>query len=107
MSGFSYEHCRKVLGGRLNVSRQFNMRVAVMLHLDADELWQILQRQRVEVAFGDDAVRALRAEDISAHELLVMWQQLADDDRRVLRRVARGLLAAARRPDSTGSMSDN
>ncbi len=95
LTGFSYEHCRKILSGRLNVSRQFNMRLAGMLNLDADGLWALLQRERVERMVGREQAEGLKTHDHDALDLLMVWQQLQGDDRRAVLRVARGLLALA------------
>jgi hypothetical protein len=92
LSGYSYEHCRKVLSGRLNVSWQFNIRVAAALHLDADALWSLLLEQRLLEDIDTATAAELKATDPAAHDLLLVWQQLGSDDRRALLRLARGLL---------------
>ena len=53
MGEFSYEHIRAVVrGDNVLFSREFNNAICKALHLDADRMWNLINRLRAERKFG-------------------------------------------------------
>lgn len=113
---YSYEHVRKVLRGDPVGSKEFNDRLCDHLGLDADEMWQLAQREKATHRFGSDAVAhavqttaggitpQLAALDPAAkHRMLTVidhWSRLrADDQQRVVDIVTTWATPRRRRAD--------
>lgn len=48
LSGYSYEHIRKVVNGMPLMSEAFNDKICGILGLDVDEMWEIAKREKAK-----------------------------------------------------------
>jgi len=83
LTGYSYEHCRKVLGGLPVVSKAFNAKVCGTLALDVSATWQQAVREKAEVKLG-----GLPDLPVSVGTL---WVQLRPSDQQIILRLMQAL----------------
>lgn len=53
LTGYSYEHLRKVRNGRPIHSREVCDGISVALHLDKDEMWELTRVDKLKARYGE------------------------------------------------------
>ena len=96
MTGFSYEHIRKLRTGKyeaqkFSVGRDCNDLVCEVLGLDAEEMWQLAQREKFAQKTG---YAPLQLEDPEGREMSDIWGELDHEQRMTMLQVARSMWTA-------------
>jgi transcriptional regulator with XRE-family HTH domain len=86
-TGYSYEHVRKLLKGFPVGSREFNNEVCRVLGLDADEMWELAQRAKLEEKFKNLDLPVQAPDDRFA----ALWRRLTEEDKRMIMRMVESL----------------
>ena len=93
--GYSYEHVRKVCAGELTFTREFSDALCKALGLDADEMWQLAQTEKLKKKFeGAEGYPASIPKDERVQEI---WASLDSFGRECWIRCGRDLIAVAER----------
>jgi hypothetical protein len=50
---YSYEHVRKVMAGQVTFTREFNNALCSELGLNAEEMWQLAQNEKLRAKYGN------------------------------------------------------
>ena len=90
LTGYSYEHCRKLVVGEPFGSREFNDVVCQQLGLPVDEMWQLAQQEKLVRRHGVSALAQLPRDG----RLEAAWPHLTDTDRERVIQLAEALVVA-------------
>lgn len=85
LTGFSYEHIRKICKGVTTLSTTCNETLCRHLDLDEAQMWQILMQEKMEAKGG---FQSLQLQDVRLNEL---WEDLAAASRESIIKIAEGL----------------
>jgi transcriptional regulator with XRE-family HTH domain len=87
--GCSYEHVRKIWAGETLPSAELNEKLSTVLSLDAGEMWDTANAERMETKFG----KFLRARAARPNEEIIeVWHKLSSSQRRILLDVANAMV---------------
>src|SRR5687768_16547852 len=50
--GYSYEHVRKVVGGEVTFTQEFNDALCAELGLNAKDMWELAQNEKLRAKYG-------------------------------------------------------
>jgi plasmid maintenance system antidote protein VapI len=87
LTGYSYEHVRKLVNGLPLISREFNDMVCRVLGLDPKELWALCQSEKVQRKYGMTRLP-------NDTRLAELWPHLTDSDREKIVRIVEGYAEA-------------
>lgn len=90
LTGYSYEHCRKVFNAEPVGSRPFNDILCQVLGLDPDEMWLLAQRDKITFRLGTGFLTQLPADK----RLVEMWPRLSEEDQMRVIKIVEGLVHA-------------
>ena len=91
MVPYGKEHIRRILKGeQKNVSRDCNDDLCLALGLDADEMFALLEREKLAEKYGYVPPQMV---DPIGQELMEIWEDLTEDEKRVGVRMLKGLAA--------------
>jgi hypothetical protein len=85
---YSYEHIRKILAGLPLMSEKFNEDVCAILGLDAAEMWDIAQREKVK-KYGGVMATSMPTDQ----RLRTAWTAMTAADHERLIKIAEGMAA--------------
>ena len=90
MTGYSYEHCRKVFNAEPVGSRPFNDMLCQALGLDSDEMWNLAQQEKVSFRLGAGFLTSMPHDK----RLVDLWPRLTTADQDRVIRIVEGLVYA-------------
>lgn len=98
LTGYSYEHMRKIYKGKHDPKQQFsvssdcNMILCDVLGLNPDEMWALAQREKFASKAG---YLPMQLEDPEGREMSELWEHLDKHQRDTVLEIARSMSAAA------------
>ena len=101
LTGYSYEHHRKVVNGEPVGSRVFNDVLCKALGLDADYMWELAQVEKVQRRLGTGFLTKLPKDK----RLVELWKMLTDSDRDKVIKIAEGFALATAVPSQNATKS--
>lgn len=92
LTGYSYEHVRKVMLGEPVGSVDFNRHLSQALGLDPDEMWQLALYEKAQRKYGAGSSLA-RVALPPEHTVAMLWEKLSEESRRQVVTIMEGLAA--------------
>jgi hypothetical protein len=89
---YSYEHVRKVVAGELTFTRAFNDALCHELGLNAEEMWNLAQTERLRKKYAGAELRIATRDD----RVQAIWAALDADGREDWIRMGRALVRAGK-----------
>ena len=101
MTGFSYEHIRKLWmgkhdGQRFSLSRECNDLLCEALGLNKDAMWTLAEQEKFSQKAGYIPVQLV--DDPEGRELTSFWYELSSEQHQMILQMARALRAASQMP---------
>jgi hypothetical protein len=90
---YSYEQFRKILSGEPIQSEDCNAIICKILGLNERKMWRFAQSEKALRRFGTEPAQLIAPDDTRLRDI---WEQLSEDDREDILRIAEGRLAAKR-----------
>jgi hypothetical protein len=98
MTGFSYEHIRKIWHGKrdksdvFSVSRECNDNVCQVLGLDKEEMWRLAEREKFSQRIG---YVPMRLQSAAGNEISEIWKHMNEEEQMALLESARTIVGLA------------